>query len=237
MKYYSFLSSDGQMDLLDHKLRLFLLDADIEDAKPKYVSKIVKPNDEVDSLASLISDESDDSLFSDKDASKNSKHMSSSFQELYNEYDVDSEEKGWFGRIKSTTYLQEIVLKGTPQDFRLFQDMIKINYVGTLQESRVVSFATHHFSTHPTHHQSAEHYRERIEKYCSEKYKEVTCHLSIEEDVTEGDGEADKNSEKGSICSGIITGPIPEVVAIKKLLSKEGEAIRFWESVIVFDSK
>ncbi len=232
------------METLDSRLRSFLLDADTEDTKPKYVSKVVRPNDAEDILSD-VEEELVDSLFSDKNVSKNAHHMSHVFEELYNEYEKDSEKKGWFGRIKSTTYLQEIVLKGIPQDFRLFQDMVKQNNVGILQGNKVVVSATYHFSTLPSHHQSVEHYKERIEMYCREKYQEINCNLSLEEEVSAQDeqneqdeqDEQDDDSYQGTTCSGIITGQISDVLAIRNLISKEAEAIELWKSAIVFDTK
>jgi len=126
---------------------------------------------------------------------------------LYNEIEVVAEpKKKIFGKDVIGAYSKELVLEIDEEQVGFLDRYLATTNLDIAQ-MRTVNLASIPFASIPSDPQTAKNYGEMLQKFITEKYSGVKVETKIVEKITwEG--------KSGDYCSGLISGPIKEVIGL-----------------------
>jgi hypothetical protein len=125
--------------------------------------------------------------------------------------------KRWFGKNTPPRVGTKLVVKAVPEDILELQDYLRDSGF-EVAEARNVSMANFGFSSPPCHEEAVKNYRTMIEAFMGRQYPSVSADLTTEDKVV-WDG------KNGSTCTGMIYGPVLDVLKIREVLLKDGYGV------------
>ncbi len=120
----------------------------------------------------------------------------------------------------------ELVVKAIPEDILELQDYLAGSGFEVI-EARNVNVANLGFCTEPAHPEFVKNYRMMVEAFIRKQYQEIGVQLTLEDDVR-WDGKT------GSTCTGMIYGPVLDVLKIREVLLKGGCGINVKRESVSF---
>ncbi len=171
----------------------------------------------------------DDSQLGKDDELNPTIYDSGDFEVLYKKSKTVSDGKRrWFRKDIPKRIRTELVVKADPKDIIALQSYFNLYKSGLeVSEARKVNTANLGFITRACHDGVIIDYQNRIESFIKSQFPKVTSQLSAQKDVS-------LDKKEGSVCTGMVYGPVLDVLKIRQILVNGGYGISIYEEAVSF---